>query len=248
MLPHFELLGTLVFSYPLMMGIAWGVALQVAKRLNLRSQTPLKRLNILAAGVFVFSWIGAKLFYVFTTDIEGGSRFLANPNFWLGGGFVFYGGLIFGLVFLFLFSLVARQPLNRFNLLIPAAALGHGVGRVGCFLAGCCYGKEYDGLGAVWLHGADRYPTQLLEASVLFMFGGWAATRKAQGRRFLAFEYLLFYALARFLLEYLRGDQIRGVWEFGLTSSQVISLIIALCGASALWLLRKPRKKDSASA
>lgn len=240
MLPSFELFGYTVFSYPLMMGIAWGAAFQISKRLNETSKNPLLKFGFFMTLVFLASWIGAKAFYLLTADFGGKEALIANSNFWLGGGFVFYGGLVFGLVFTLLFGVKTRQPMKKLNIFVPALAIGHGLGRIGCFLAGCCYGIPYEGVGAVHLHGAERFPVQVVEAAFLLLIGGLTAQGKAQKRPALVVEYLIGYALLRFGLEFLRGDLIRGVWAFGASSSQIISLLtIALLSILAFYRHRR---------
>lgn len=228
MLPRFEIFGIALYSYPLLMGAAWGLAMQVAKLLNSRQETPFRFLNLYLLGVFVSAWAGAKIFYLLTADVHGKEAAISSANFWLGGGFVFYGGLIFGLLFTLLFAVRTRQAIYKFNIFAPALAIGHGVGRIGCFLAGCCYGAAYEGIGAVHMHGLDRYPTQLLEAGALLLFGLYSMKPSIQKRRMLVLEYLVFYALVRFLLEFLRGDGIRGVWALGASSSQIVSFFVLL--------------------
>lgn len=166
------------------------------------------------------------------------------------GGFViqgitFYGALLAGLCcFIAAYKIFAKKadfkiPLKSYlNALAPCIALGHFFGRVGCFFGGCCYGGVTEGPFGVYFpegsHAFDElghvkvYPTQLFEAAVLlglFFFLYFAKQEKIQKNRI--YIYLGFYAVARFLLEFLRGDSRGGL--FGVLSpAQALSIGIAV--------------------
>ena len=227
MIPKLNLFGIIIYTYPLLMGIAWGLGIQISKKLNLRNHSNFKSFNLYLLGVFLFSWFGAKLFYLFTTDINSSAAIAPLASFWLGGGFVFYGGLVFGLTFSLLFAYRTDQRLKAFNIFIPALCIGHGIGRIGCFLAGCCYGVAYDGALSVHMHGVERIPVQLLESFALLSFGLIALKAKYQKKELLVIHYFVFYSVIRFVFEFMRGDLIRGIYVFGLSTSQIISLALA---------------------
>ncbi|MBC74843.1 MAG: hypothetical protein CME64_02390 [Halobacteriovoraceae bacterium] len=227
MIPSFELFGFKIFTYPLLMGAAWGIGSQVAKRLNDFNSTKFKSINFYLLGVFLSSWLGAKLFYLFTVEARSLKGIAAHSEFWLGGGFVFYGGLLAGLLFSILFAIKTKQELKAFNIFIPGLCIGHAVGRLGCLMAGCCYGIDFNGPLSVHLHGADRFPVQLLEAIVVFTFGILSLKERWQGHQNLALGYLAFYSIGRFIFEFLRGDAIRGIWFGFISTSQIVSLFIS---------------------
>lgn len=221
----------ILYSYPLFMGLAWGISYNLTKNLIVEDGHTLKNFNILYLGAFLFSWLGAKALFLVTSSELMFDQYLNSSNFWLGGGFVFYGGLIFGLFFLFLFSIVFKLfSLKKLYFFLPGLAFGHGVGRVGCFLAGCCYGTVCELPWAVHLHDHSRHPVQLYEAFSLFLLG--FVILKMMKLKFSAASivrtYLSAYAVLRFSLEFFRGDKIRGVFEYG-TTSQYISLAILVC-------------------
>lgn len=217
MLPFFKLFNEIIYTYPLLMGVAWGIGYQVLKTLDKNSK--IKHSTLLFWGVFVFSWIGAKVFFLVTSSFINKELLLKNTNFWLGGGFVFYGGLVGGVVFILLHKLLTKEKWNTYSLLVPSLALGHGIGRIGCFFAGCCYGKEIHRV-----HGLERYPVQLMEASFLIILYLITYKRIKMNREVVGF-YIISYAVVRFFLEFLRGDLIRGVY-YGVTTSQIISLLL----------------------
>jgi len=215
----------ILYSYPLLMGLGWGVAYQVFfSRVQIR---PIYG-QFLFWGIFLSSWIGSKLFFYFTSTTEYKNALLFEASFWTGGGFVFYGGLLFALVFLGLYKLL-KFPLTVQNVwaMLPALTLGHAIGRIGCLLAGCCYGIETSAWWGIHLHGANRYPTQLIESLGLFVISFYLLRSRASLKSFSV--YFIGYGVLRFGIELLRGDEIRGLWG-PLTPSQWISLGLILLG------------------
>ncbi len=225
-----------LYSYPLLMGLGWGVAYQVFFA-YLDQHFPVWKGHIVFWGIFLSAWVGAKFFFILT--YPGTAHLLSDAFFWTGGGFVFYGGFLAGLVFLFFLGKLDRSiSLTKLWAVLPALSFGHGIGRIGCFLAGCCYGKETDLPWAVHIHGANRHPTQLIEAIALMALGTYLLSSK-QHRKQSFFLYLIAYGGLRLFLESLRGDTVRGLWG-PLTPSQWISLALVLAGVVlSLNLLKK---------
>lgn len=148
----------------------------------------------------------------------------------LGGGYVFYGGLL-GLLFGVRRYCIKHKIEQRktFDMIAPAIPLFHAFGRVGCFLAGCCHGFKLS-TPITLLNGLtlDKFPTQLIEA--LFVFILFLVIYVCQKKNLKANYlrvYLISYALFRFVIEFTRGDAIRGV-IFGISTSQIISIVIIL--------------------
>lgn len=165
------------------------------------------------------------------------------------GGGVFYGGLIGGGVVGWIYlRRTEKNPLPYANLGVTAVPLFHCFGRIGCFLAGCCFGVEWEH-GIVFRHslieqanGVPRFPVQLCEAALnlglFFLLWGLWRKRKMEGK--LCPLYLMIYPAYRFGLEFLRGDGYRGLF-WGLSTSQWISLILFIFG---FFLLRKKKKAE----
>lgn len=164
-----------------------------------------------------------------------------NFSFMTDGGLVFYGGLIGGIAFLPLGMLFSgeKRLASMANAYVPAIPLGHGIGRVGCLFAGCCYGLPYAGVGAVRLEEAGIpypvFPIQLVEAGLNFCLSYALArmSRKKPRGLCLLCVYLLCYGVERFVLEFFRGDLIRGSIG-GFSTSQWLSILL---GASAAVVL-----------
>lgn len=169
----------------------------------------------------------------------------------LRGGFVFYGGVIGGAVGLLAYCRQFKIPFFRLaDLYSVCLPLGHTIGRFGCYFAGCCYGMEYDGPFSVTYHttlgdtplGVPLLPIQLIEAVALIALFLLLMVRYCKGDYEIPGRLVGLYATAygvlRFLLEFFRGDLVRGVFS-GLFTSQWISLGLFAIG---VWLLLKGKR------
>ena len=184
--------------------------------------------------------IGAKLLYWITVWEDLAADFWGTIKETLSAGFVVYGGIIAAIVFAAIYIRVKKESILRFfDLGIPSVALGQAIGRIGCLLAGCCYGKVApEGAwyamtfpeGSYAPAGVGLYPTQLL--STIFNFINFAILLvaakkfKTKGRTFAL--YLINYGVGRFLIEFIRDDY-RGEIGF-LSTSQFISVIAVAVG------------------
>ena len=226
------------------MGLAWGIGFYLTRYLFEKFSLKTEKLLPMFAGVFITSWVGAKVFFLIFSSKHRVYQYLYNDSFWLGGGFVFYGGLIFGLIFYFIYSLWLKKfPFEQSKLLVPGLAFSHAVGRVGCFFTGCCYGSQCELFWAVKMHDESVHPVQLYEAFGLFILGysalKWVSEK--QENFFIVTRYLLYYSVLRFFVENFRGDKIRGVYWFDLSTSQMISLAIFVAAAVSI-LIKKKQK------
>lgn len=168
------------------------------------------------------------------------------------GAMTFYGGLIGGIVsFILIYQYWLKKfyPNNHLSELLPIAppciTIAHGFGRIGCFLAGCCYGKETDSILGVTFPGMTHsvYPTQLFEALFLLLLTIplFILAYKKSFKHNMSI-YLFSYGIFRFCLEFLRGDN-RGVM-FLFSPSQWISLIAIIASIILFIRLRtKPCKE-----
>jgi phosphatidylglycerol:prolipoprotein diacylglycerol transferase len=179
--------------------------------------------------LLIIAMIGARSFFVLVNLDE----FILFPfdifKVWCGG-LVYYGGFIAAIVFMSLY--VKRKKISLFkvgDLFAPALALGHTIGRVGCFFAGCCYGKA-----SIFLWTVARvrlHPTQLYEASgnfFLFLFLNSCSKKRYKDGMRLAI-YFIGYAVLRFIIEFFRGDH-KKMQYFGLSIAQIISIFLFLIG------------------
>jgi phosphatidylglycerol---prolipoprotein diacylglyceryl transferase len=258
MFPKLLDLGPLsVYSYGLLLALAYLGGLQMAVwRAKARGLDGTKILD-LGVGIIIAALVGAKLMLL-VVDFD---YFSANPAELLSlarSGGVFYGGLI-------LASLVAIWQVRRLHLpvwatgdiIAPGIALGLVVGRLGCFLGGCCYGRETHLPWAVTFTSplalanvgtplnVPLHPTQLYEAGAAAIILAGLLVFERRGRAFAGrtfWVYILAYAISRFVIEFFRGDP-RGV-VLSLPTSQFIAL--ALMPLSLVMLVYLGRRQPSA--
>lgn len=179
--------------------------------------------------------IGAKLFGVISLGI---TEYLNNGTISFEriikeAGSVYYGGLIGLLISLLILCKVKNKQFRSVSSVMAVSIpLFHSIGRIGCYLGGCCYGKETNGfLGIEYrIYGTTkivtRYPVQLYESAFeFFLFITllilYNKFKKARG--FLLQVYLISYSAFRFFIEFIRGDEVRGIWSL-LSFSQYISI------------------------
>ena len=162
------------------------------------------------------------------------------------GGIVFYGGLLGGILGAWLgCRLVGLRLLPMLDLCAPALALGHAFGRVGCLFAGCCYGMPCDlpfcfPLSPYIAGGARLLPVQLIESvcDLILCAALLRYLRKERPVPRAAGVFLMTYAVYRFVLEFFRGDEIRG-HILGLTTSQFWSLPTFAAGALLCFIVAR---------
>lgn len=198
------------------------------------------------------AFLGAKLlfFIVSFNEIDWSRIFdLEYLNRLMQGGFVFYGGLIGGVVFVLLagklHKINAGEYLRSAVFMIP---IMHGFGRIGCFMAGCCYGRPYDGVFAVVfpkesfaISGVPLFPVQLFEAGILLLLSVILMYLRLKKHWHYTLEvYLLTYAVIRFVLEFLRYDKDRGIYA-GVSTSQWISILLFI--VTSIYLIYSKKKK-----
>lgn len=174
---------------------------------------------------------GSKCLFVLTKIPEIMSNFTVRKfcTMVITSGFVFYGGLFGAIAGACLFARVFHKNRHRvLNMVSAGFAAFHMFGRIGCFFAGCCYGKRADwGIPMAANPEIGRIPIQLIEsvciAGILCVI---LAVEKIFGTKCNSFRiYLGCYAFCRFFLEFWRGDSIRGIWGM-FSTSQWISLFI----------------------
>lgn len=157
----------------------------------------------------------------------------------MADGFVVFGGIIGGIASGYLYCRrKGLKFLKYFDLLTPSVALAQGFGRVGCFLAGCCYGRDTDCPVSITFHESDfapnniaLIPTQIYSSALnflhFFLLLYVARHTRADGQ--VAACYLIFYSVGRFIVEFFRGDLERGSVGI-LSTSQFIGIFTGIAG------------------
>lgn len=190
--------------------------------------------------------IGARIAYVLAnmSDFTGCPLQILMIN---KGGLIFYGGFVLASIAGVVFAKITNLAiLDTADIIAPFIALGHAIGRLGCFLNGCCFGKPTGSfLGVQFPHTlAKVYPTQLFSFAglliIFFFLLFFQSRRKFKGE--IISLYLILYGIFRFFIEFLRGDLLP-VFH-GLTSAQLVSIIFVIVG-TILFVFMKHLKKDS---
>ena len=204
--------------------------------------------------ILVAAFVGAKLLLYL---LDAG-YYLRNPMEMLRSlrsAGVFYGGFVLATVAALWYIRRHRLPLGRVcDLAAPALALGQAIGRLGCFAAGCCYGKACELPWAVTFTNARAFeltgvplglpvhPTQLYHALAAFVILGLTMLvmkrRRYDGQVF--WVYVLAYAVLRFVVELFRGDSARGVFfDDSISTSQLIAGLTAVLAVVMLFILSR---------
>lgn len=149
----------------------------------------------------------------------------------INGGIVFYGGMLGVLLGVCLFSKIRKKNTKAImDTIAPAIPLFHFWARIGCLFAGCCYGIPWS-WGVIMQDSPDviRFPVQFVESvCCLLIFIILLYREKKNKWDNNIFVYLIAYGICRFLLEYFRGDTIRGIWSIGMSTAQIVSAIIII--------------------
>ena len=175
-------------------------------------------------------------------------NYIKNPQagFHLGNGITFIGGLLGGAGFFLIVYFILRKKMDLHLLkilpVIPCViTVAHGFGRIGCFFAGCCYGKETDSIFGVTFPGMRHavHPTQLYEAVFLLALFGVISYLLLKKKFYNTMPlYLVAYGVFRFLIEFLRGDD-RGKFIGIFSPSQFWSLVMTIGGVAMFILFYK---------
>jgi phosphatidylglycerol:prolipoprotein diacylglycerol transferase len=253
-IPSVPWLGSItVYTYGVLLAAAYLIGLQLAVVRARRRGMSDSRVMDLGIYIIISALVGAKLMLV-VVDWDHFSRNPADIFSLVRSGGVFYGGLILAVSVALWYLRRHRMPVwTTCDVFAPGIALGHVVGRLGCLMAGCCYGRPTDLPWAVSFSdpfaaanvgtplGVDLHPTQLYEAGaeLLILIGLLATERRGRpfpGRTF--WGYMLIYAISRFAIEFYRGDP-RGMVFDVLSTSQFISVVLAPLSIVMLWWLSR---------
>ncbi len=250
-----------ITSYGIWLAAGMIFALLAASRLAARDGLPKARIYDLGLWTLLGGLVGSKLLMYL---VEPETRLLSFD--FLRSGGVYYGGLIGGFFTVVLLINWYKLPFWKVaDAFAPAVALGQAFGRQGCFAAGCCWGKptewfwgvhftekghEYTGVPIA--NGVHLHPTQLIESFTMLAVFGFLVwlhrNKKFDGQVLIA--YGIIYSIFRFLIEFLRDDPRGDLWGLtaatGLSTSQLVSLIVA--AASIIFLIVRYRRVDRPSA
>ena len=246
-----------ISTYGVFLAIAFLCAILITVRLARRDGLPSERIYDLSLWMLLAALVGSKLLMLFTEpEYRDHPLQLLSLDFLRSGG-VFYGGLLGAVLAGYL--LIKRYQLpwwKTADACAPGIAIGNFFGRQGCFAAGCCWGKpttlpwgvKFNELGhEITGVPTDTYlhPTQLYESFAMllvFVFLLWLHKRKRfSGQVILA--YALLYSIIRFAIEFVRDDprgDVLGLTTLtGLSTSQLISIVVGLTALIVLIVRRR---------
>lgn len=235
-------------TYGLMLGIgtlfAFLVAMKRAKRMGLDPDFVFD----VGFASMIAGLIGTRiLFYI--VELQ---NIIKNPSiFWdFRRGYVVYGGIIGGVAMgLYYCKRKKKNFLDYFDLIMPSIILAQAFGRIGCFFAGCCYGRETTSPIGITFHnssyapnGVKLIPTQLISSAGNFLIFALLLlfAKHAKKRGQVGAMYFILYSIGRFIIEFYRNDY-RGSIGF-LSTSQLISIFILALGI-VLFLVARPKDK-----
>lgn len=235
----FEIGGFPVYTYGVLLAAAYLLGLQFALVRARARGLEANRVMDLGIWIIISALIGAKLLLLiveFDTFRQDPRELLTL----LRSGGVFYGGLIAAVAVALWYLRRHRMPVWAVtDAFAPGIALGHVIGRMGCFFAGCCFGRATDVPWAVTFHNEYAaqnvgtplnvaiHPTQLYEAGAELLILGLLLLLERRGRAFAGrtfWSYMLMYGVTRFVIEFYRGDP-RGMVG-ALSTSQFVSVIL----------------------
>ena len=250
----FTVMGFPIHTYGVLLAVAFAAALWTAVVLGREACIPADDISDLALAALISGLVGARLLYAAVSwrqfaPMGLGALWQEGGIVFRRDGFVFYGGFLLAVPATI--WLIHRRKLDFrrvVDVLAPALALGHAIGRLGCFAQGCCYGAPSrfgllfpaDAPASCEFGQVPVHPTQLYESLGLLVLFGFLLSRRAK-RRFegeIFALYMICYSLLRFLIECLRADD-RGFYLGPLSVSQLVSLLVFACGVSLHVLWRK---------
>jgi len=236
-LPWFTL-----YSYGLLITVGFGVGILYFLNSTKKNHLPQHLMFNLATGIILFAVVGARAFYILTHL----NYYILYPDkiyrLW-EGGMVLYGGLFLSLIFSIYYIKVHNLSFYQIaDCAAPGISFGLSIGRIGCFLNGCCYGipssfgfvfPSNSPAGKIFPH-QTLFPAQLVSSFNLFLMGIILHLFKKRGtaKYKLLPLFLIFYSVHRFFIEFLRADT--HPIAFNLTLFQVISIILIVF--SLIWL------------
>jgi phosphatidylglycerol:prolipoprotein diacylglycerol transferase len=249
----FRLGGLEIYAYGFFIALGFIAGLVLAALKARRAGIPFECVVEIFFYTVFSAIIGSRILFVLINFDSYREDLLQVFKIW-EGGLVFYGGLILAAGIAIGYMKWHRLPIWKLaDLFSPSIALGLIFGRIGCFLAGCCYGKEtslpwgivFTTPNSLALLNVPLHPTQLYEAAgglIIFFFLNWMAKRKTfEGQIFWLF--LLLYSIARFLIEILRDDPRGFLFRHLISTSQGVGIFLAILSLFVLFYLKKVQRR-----
>lgn len=250
-----------VYSYGLMLALSFAAGTYLCIKRSRRLGIESSKIIDLSLYILVSAIIGARFLFVILNWDYYKHDLLQVFMLW-EGGLVFYGGFIFAFVTSIAYLKKNKIDVWKFaDLFSPSLALGIAIGRIGCFLNGCCYGKISDKWGICFPSAGSPpvftqqnwqglvsssaewslpvIPTQLYSAAaaliIFFLLLGLEKKKRPDG--FIFWSFVLMYSIGRFIIEGLRYYEPNFILPFGITVSQAISAALAVLSIAMLAMI-----------
>jgi phosphatidylglycerol:prolipoprotein diacylglycerol transferase len=258
----FEYSWLVIHTYGFLLAVAFICGLYVSARAARREKIDPSKVYDVGLYIAISALVGSKGLLLITDF----SYYLENPKeifslATLRSGGVYYGGFILAVIVGIILTRRQKQPVWKMaDLFAPGIAVGQAIGRLGCFAAGCCYGKPTSiPWGVIFTNPYSHetvgvplmirlHPTQIYEAlASLIIFVAlwqWLKRKRFDGQVFIL--YLVLYSCTRFLMENWRGDPERGFVLGGLLSTSQFISVLLVGLAIVLFFRLKPRAERKA--
>lgn len=260
MFPVLIKIGSLtIYTYGFFLATGFLLALLLFEWNLKKAGLPVRELSNMVFYLFIVAFFGSKILMIFVEF----KYYITYPEEILGtlrAGGHFFGALLFGIPFAFIYLKKKMIPFfPTSDVFAPSIALAHAFGRLGCFSAGCCYGREINCPISVTFSnpiahqktgvplGVPLFPTQLAEAIfnfANFFFLFYLLRRKVREGKVFSF-YILNYSVWRFIIEFFRGDPDRGIIfhkPFTFSIPQLISVMGIIFSIFLFFHINKERK------
>lgn len=239
-----------IHGYGLMIGIGFLAAILIGMKRAEKHGLDKDIVFNMGLLCIVGGMLGAKILFIITEW----NNIIHSRNLWsdLAYGFVVYGGIIGGILILYVYSRFKKLNfLQYMDLIVPSVSIGQGFGRIGCLLAGCCYGRETDCPIGIVFHnsefapnGVSLLPTQIFSSLGDFAIAGfliWYVGKQKKDGKVISM-YLILYGVGRFIVEIFRNDPRGNVGM--LSTSQFISIFMVAFGVGMMYFVTHRKKKE----
>ena len=233
-----------VHGYGLMIAIGIIAALLVAEKRGAAKGMNTDFIYTATFLIAIIGFLGGKLMYML---VEWRSTAAHPLEMLKGSGFVVYGGIISGFLTALVYFRRKKVSFPEYaDLLVPSIAIAQGFGRIGCFMAGCCYGRPTNSwIGVTFRNspfapnGVKVIPTQLFSSAgdflICFLLIMYSKKRKVQGQ--VTALYFILYSIGRFIIEIFRNDERGSVGM--LSTAQFTGIFMLIGGITAFMILQK---------
>jgi phosphatidylglycerol:prolipoprotein diacylglycerol transferase len=221
MYPTFQILGVSIPLFNLILGVAiiTGFLIYEKEATAFEYAEPFVHINkeIIFLFLIVTGFLSAAFFEnIFHNDFSRIGKY----------GITFYGGFLTAIL---TNIILMKFSFNRFilfaNIAVPSLIIAHSIGRIGCFMGGCCYGKLTTSFFSItYPNGESRIPIPLIESALLFLIYWFIKKRVSFDNRFL--NYLFIYPIVRFFLEFFRDDNRGSIMNIAMSPAQIISILL----------------------